>query len=73
MASATSERVITASMSASYHMLRDAGGAGSCGDCENRNGSKECIGMTGCNDQPNNRGEHREQHHVRLHEREKSG
>jgi|SoiMethySBSTD1v2_1073268.scaffolds.fasta_scaffold253202_4 hypothetical protein len=38
--------------------VEDAGGAGSCRDCENCNGPKEWIEMTGCNGQSNNRGEH---------------
>jgi len=46
-------------------------GAGACGDCEHCNGRTEWIEMSGCNDQSDNRGEHRKQHHARFHERDK--
>ena len=45
----------------------------SCGDGENCNGAKQWIEVPWCNYQPNERSEHRKQHHTRLHERDEIG
>ena len=50
--------------------VEHAGGASSGGDGKDCNGPKQRIQVTRRNHQANERGEHRKQHHARLHERD---
>ena len=62
-------RVITASISASYHML-NAGGAGARGNAEKGDETDEWIEVTRRNQQPDQCGEHDKRHNSRLHKRD---
>ena len=53
--------------------VEHAGGASSGGDGKDCNGPKQRIQVTRRNHQANERGEHRKQHHARLHERDEIG
>ncbi len=59
-----------ASMSASYHMFKRAGGARADGDADERGDGQHGMHGARRRDEPDQRGEHHEEHHPRLHQRE---
>ena len=66
-------RVITASMSASYHILSTPAAPAPAAMARIATDAKKRIEVTRRNHQSNKRGEHRKQHDAWFHEREEIG